>query len=91
MKMSTSTGFQLGSYGYNTIKRTATKEEKHLLSVVRYAQHVFIVCFPKHVPHRNLLVEGVIYPTGFPWGRRGKQGFPDQRGCQGGNSWAFWV
>ncbi|XP_022331126.2 EF-hand calcium-binding domain-containing protein 11-like [Crassostrea virginica] len=34
MKMSTFTGFQLGSYGYNKIKRTVTKEEKHLLSVV---------------------------------------------------------
>ncbi|XP_048732323.2 EF-hand calcium-binding domain-containing protein 11-like isoform X1 [Ostrea edulis] len=34
MKMSVSTGFQLGSYGYNKLKRTITKEEKHLLSVV---------------------------------------------------------
>ncbi|XP_052698854.1 EF-hand calcium-binding domain-containing protein 11-like isoform X3 [Crassostrea angulata] len=34
MKMSTSTGFQLGSYGYSKIKRSITKEDKHLLSVV---------------------------------------------------------
>ncbi|XP_061173747.1 EF-hand calcium-binding domain-containing protein 11-like [Saccostrea echinata] len=34
MEMSASTGFHLGSYGYSKIKRTITKEEKHLLSVV---------------------------------------------------------
>lgn len=39
MKMSTSTGFQLGSYGYSKIKRSITKEDKHLLSVVSYSLH----------------------------------------------------
>ncbi|XP_048732324.1 EF-hand calcium-binding domain-containing protein 11-like isoform X2 [Ostrea edulis] len=38
MKMSVSTGFQLGSYGYNKLKRTITKEEKHLLSVYEVDQ-----------------------------------------------------